>query len=85
MANKSPCNIHLLIQYEHVITYSFAKLVTKGKDFQNNFLVLLNMKDKKYTCQSCSFKKYLQYFTWCFHNNLTFAFKPCRTINSLKM
>lgn len=31
----------------HVITYSFAKFVTKGRAFQNNSLALLNMKDKK--------------------------------------
>jgi len=39
--------MNFLIQYGHVITYSFAKLVTKGRAFQNNCLALLNMKDKK--------------------------------------
>lgn len=47
MANKSPCNINFLIQYGYVITYSFAKFVTKEKAFQNNSLALLNMKNKK--------------------------------------
>lgn len=47
MANESPYNINFLIQYGHVITYFFAKLVTKQKAFQNNSLALWNVKDKK--------------------------------------
>lgn len=47
MANERPYNINFLIQCGHVIIYSFAKLVTKQKAFQNNSLALLNMKDKK--------------------------------------
>lgn len=85
MANESPSNINFLIQYGHVITYSFAKLVTKGKAFQSNSLALLNMKDKKNIVANYALlKETCKLFACRFHYNVIFAFKPCRTKNSLK-